>query len=713
MGVGSPNSSQDDSMSDPNASRRSTSPEPSAAPRAEASPAPAGDTSSTAPRQSDDVSRGAAPRARMSEGWPRRLLLNWVLPLGLLVLGAAAVWALGVVQPEQRPAADDSRTGRLKALAPVRVEPVRSLAETGQDLQLKVDGTVVPYREVKIATEVSGEILFKSDRCEAGSYVHKGELLMRIDPTDYELAVERLTREKEQAYEALREIDQEMVNAQRLIEVAQQNVQLQQREVDRLKKLPEGYASDTELDQAEQALLQAKQERVTHQNQLDLLEKRRASFEAAERLAISQLRAAEVDLERTEIKAPIDGVIVAEDAELNSFVSRGSPLVTMEDTSRVEIATRLRMDQLYWVLNQSGQQFGPPGASYDLPETPAMIEYELSGRQGVAGRNSTVYRWQGRLIGYDGIGVDPDSRTVPVRVVVDQPRRYQIGDEVEQTKTGPPALVRGMYVTVVLKIDPAVPLVVLPARALKPGNRVWQFVPDESVLEVSRRPSDTVSGDGERSGDDGPASGSNDDEPASGSGDGSRDAGPFKELEPSSSENDSITAAVEKELERPFRPEAWVPGRVVVREGILPVDSLSLSGHPGPPSEPAESPWSADEGRMWVCEVSDGTLAGGSLVVVSPLSSTSQSRAAAASGGAPQQGDRGVLARAPAETVRAARAAAHAANPAAPSSAQAPQASPPRRPRQPFASAIPLRSEAARFDDARLKPSAVVPEPGP
>ena len=193
---------------------------------------------------------------------------------------------------------------------------------------------------------------------------------------------------------------------------------MQQKELDRQKSLPAGFASHAEIDQASRALLAATQQLVSVENQLDLLRKRRVRLEASERLAATQLKAAEVNLQRTEIRAPIDGVIVNEDADLNTFVARGSMLVTIEDTSKVEVSTNLRMDQLHWVLDQKGEPVDLSARGYDLPETPAIIEYQLSGREGI------VYRWQGRLLRYDGIGLDPVTRTVPVRVVVDNPMEY-------------------------------------------------------------------------------------------------------------------------------------------------------------------------------------------------------------------------------------------------------------------------------------------------
>ena len=508
----------------------------------------------------------AAASTAVSPGISKSVLFNVIVPLLLLTLGAGFVAALGKIQPKARPADDTTRTGRLRALPEVRVEKLKAIDLEKTALHLEVDGTVVPFREAMVAAEVAGQIIQKSDKCEAGEYVAKGELLMTIDKTDYETEVERLTFLQQQEYQALSELDQELLNLKRSIDVAKQDMQLQQAEVDRRAALPQGFASKGEIDQAKRSLLQATQVLVGYENQGDLLRKRRARLEASESLAATQLKAAKTNLQRCEIRAPIDGVIVTENADLNSFVARGSTLVTIEDTSKVEVATSLRMDQLYWVLDQVENRSQPQATvagGYRLPETPAIIEYEL------AGREHAHYRWKGRLLGYDGIGLDPKTRTVPVRVVVDDPRRFRNEDEMDVVASGPSALVRGMYVRVKLLIKPKTPLVVIPARALKPGNRVWQFIPDESVLNSSNQ---------------------------------------------AEAEQPAVEQTIVESDGQKFDPNAWAAGRVVVRKSIVPVDSLR-----------ERSSDSADEAatpeRMWVCEVRDQTLTGGSFVVTSPLAS--------------------------------------------------------------------------------------------
>ncbi len=560
---------------------------------------------------------------------PNWMLLNIAIPTLILIAAAGLVKYLGTVESPARPPLDDTPVGRLFALPAVDVVPVRSLASTGEKLHLSADGTVVPYREASLATEVDGRIVEKSPLCEAGKYVTKGHVLMKIDPTDYELTVKRLQREQQQAYESLGEVDQEIINTGRSLELGRADRELQQREVNRREALPEQYASQGEIDQARRAVLTAEQQVVLYQNQLDLAKKKRTRLESSERLAALQLEAAEIDLKRTEIVAPIDGVIVSEQAELNTFVSRGSSVVTIEDTSKVEVAAKLRVDQLYWVLNQKGASDSPEndgasndGASesidqdrgYRLPPTPVNVRYVVSGRDGL------VYQWKGKLSGYDGIGLDEQTRTVPVRIVVDDPRGFEVirggkvvnsGDKAANV-AGPTTLVRGMFVSLRLELDPAVDLVILPSEALKPGNRVWQFVADPSVLEESLLPADGAS-EAKKST---PAAAElaatepATDDAASDSAENQKDAG--------------AAATVPDEMDplASFDPEAWVAGELKVLHGIRPVDQFVTTAQfdagrnfvGGDEEDP-------DVGIAWICEISDTALQDGSFVVVSPMGS--------------------------------------------------------------------------------------------
>ncbi|KAA5540668.1 HlyD family efflux transporter periplasmic adaptor subunit [Roseiconus nitratireducens] len=535
----------------------------------------AGDASDAGRNLSASTHTGRKPKR-----WDQYLLFNVAIPILLLLVGFVVIQVMGKAGAKPVPVPEATAAAALQSLPSVRVERIQSLKETGKQLELVIDGTVVPYREARVSSEVAGQVIYKSDDCEAGSIVSEGDVLMRIDPTDYELEVQRLSRQRDQEYRALGEVDQEMANTRRSIQVAEQDVDLQEQEVERQKRLKQ-FTSQTELDRARGALLQARQQLISLENQLELLKTRRSRLEASEQLAATQLRVAELNLRRCEIAAPISGVIVSEEADLNTFVSRGTPLVIIEDTSRVEVAASMRVDQLQWVLDQDR---AVSSNGYDLPDTPAKIEYAI------AGRPNSVRRWSGTLVSYDGIGIDPNTRTVPVRVIVEDPSHYQDSKGNEQHSDRTSALVRGMFVRVRLQLSPTSELVVVPARALRPGNRVWTFVPDESVLDQR-----LVELQAKR--------------------EAALETSPSDADQPEPGESDSSASSDAP----PLDPSRWRSGLVRRTESVYPIESLRLASDEVSTEEVSAAVQVA--GRDWVCEAGETDLTSGSLVVTSPLNS--------------------------------------------------------------------------------------------
>ena len=390
-------------------------------------------------------------------------VLRITMPILILALGIVGFWILS----NQRavPATDTQAAPRPL----VETEAVRAYE---QDVDIDVDGLVVPYREIHISAEVVGRVKYKADICRAGNYVTEGTLLIEIDPVDYLLEVRRLTKEWEQAKVILRELDVEVANTQELIKLAEENLMLQRRELRRLRGLSgDRFVSESKVDEAARAELTARNSLQTLESQLRLYKTRRSRLVQAQELVATRLEIAELDRKRTKVFAPTDGVIVADMVEQDSYVQKGESLLSLEDTSLVEVKCNLRMQELYWVLQQSvagGKQSDGTEmvAGYQLPSTPVTVLYRLGGREFV---------WDGRLSRYDGIGLDEKTRTVPCRVVVEHPWDAHLRDAPgsRAASTGRLALVRGMYVTVILHTRPQRTFLRIPERAVQPGNFVW------------------------------------------------------------------------------------------------------------------------------------------------------------------------------------------------------------------------------------------------
>lgn len=382
------------------------------------------------------------------------------------------------------------------ALPPL-VETIEVQAAT-EGLTLETDGMVVPYREVSLAAEVAGRIKTKSPNCRAGHFVTRGAPLLEIESRDYELEVQRLQRDFDQAGVLIEELDVEVQNNKELMALAEEDLELQRRELARVAQLAQTrVATESQLDDARRKELAARNAVTSVRNQLSLLGTRRSRLESARQLVTSQLEKARLELERTKITSPLDGVVVKEMVEQDAFVQKGTALVVIEDTSRVEVKCNLRMDELFWLLKDSPQAAQPlpvdqpgGGRNYELPRVPATIEYQLAGRK---------YTWHGMLDRYDGLGLDEQTRTVPCRVVVENPQDVTRGASDVRASGGPRALVRGMYVTVRLHARPKAGMVRLPELAVRPGDVVWRVVDGKldivSGIDIAEIIGDTVLAD--------------------------------------------------------------------------------------------------------------------------------------------------------------------------------------------------------------------------
>ncbi len=494
------------------------------------------------------------------------LLFGGVLPSLLLLASVGVFIAMGSQQPKQVSIDGNDSQSKMAKLPIVSVRSVQPYA--GLDsLDVNVTGTVVPYRQVTLAAEIAGRVQFKSEECRIGRYVHKGDVLFSIDPTDFKLEVERLAAVRDSEYAQQKELDQELANAKRSLALADEDLTLQEKDLKRLETLPSGFASATELDQSRRQRISSANQRLTIQNQLQMIETRRTRIELAERLAATQLEQARVNLERTTVKSPISGVIVTESVQQDSYVQKGTTLCLIEDTERVEVTCNLRSDQLLLVLDQSDSAKSRSASSrvvqsssYELPKTPVTISYQ------VAGREDTEFQWHGHLSRYEGIGIDAQTRTIPVRISVENPREvWQNGKVIpEEENGGLPALVRGMFVDCKVHTKPNQPLILLPKLALKPGNQVWLFEQEDS-LTLPTSPSSTSLEN-------------------------------VQAVGVAVQENDSAKSKLDL--------EDWTSGRVRVLNNVKVVTTIKL------PSDPAQ--------EYWIVE-SRADLLPGSKTVITPL----------------------------------------------------------------------------------------------
>ena len=380
-------------------------------------------------------------------------ILIWMMAIGVIILVRTPVIVPDEEELETVPLVDS-----------VKVQPYTDT------FVIEADGIVVPFREIQLASQVSGRIEYKSDNCRAGRQVKKGDELFRIDSQDYELAVEQLKRQQQQAEIDLEDARLEITKSTDLLKLANEDLKLASAEYTRLKKLREtgNVISISDVERAQRAELTAQNTVVQYNAQLSSARQSEYRLMSSKELTEISLQKANLDLARTSVKAPVDGVVIRELVEEDSFAQLGTNLVTIEDTKQGEIRANLKMDDLLWILGGFEQLDDATGST--LPPLEVDVSYKFSGS-----RNLTIH-WDGVLNRFDGRGLDATTRTVPVRIVVANPEAEGFGE------IG--SLVRGMFVELAIGVEKQEGLVLIPRHSLTSSNEVYVVMPvtDDSTL---------------------------------------------------------------------------------------------------------------------------------------------------------------------------------------------------------------------------------------
>ena len=162
-------------------------------------------------------------------------------------------------------------------------------------------------------------------------------------------------------------------------------------------------------------------------------------------------------------------MIIENLVEANTHVHVGARVARMEDTSKVEVRCSLRKEDLEFLPSDGQASVGDLAGSYHLPPVPATVKYTRAGR---------TYLWEAVLSRQDGLGMDQRTRTMPVRVLVNEPLASTVENYDSEARSI--ALVRGMFVLVDLHCQPQQALLTIPEESLRPGKTVW-LMEDEKL----------------------------------------------------------------------------------------------------------------------------------------------------------------------------------------------------------------------------------------
>jgi len=284
-----------------------------------------------------------------------RTALRIALPIA--VIGVAGIIAAALIAA--RPVVE---TRRPEAVAPL----VRFITADPSTVNAVVrsQGTVAPRTETMLVPEISGRVIHISPSLASGGFFEAGDVLVRLDPRDYELAVVGARAEVAQMASRLKVEEEEAGVARR------------------------EWAS---LGKGDPAPL------VVREPQL-------AEARAAHDAAASALERAQRDLARTALRAPFAGRVREKRVDVGQVIAPGTPVATLYAVDVAEIRLPIPDEELAFLDLPLGYRGGSSGPRVTIHTT-------------FAGR---PVEWQGRIARTEG-EIDAASRMVHLVAEVKDP----------------------------------------------------------------------------------------------------------------------------------------------------------------------------------------------------------------------------------------------------------------------------------------------------
>lgn len=295
-------------------------------------------------------------------------------PILVILIGSFFAFLISVSSPKPK-----------KGIELPKPTPVFYEVVTKKNITLKIftNGEVKPLNEINLISQVSGQIVEAADEFVEGGIIKAGSPLVWIDNRDYKLAV---------------------ISAESRVAQA--------------SKLLEREIAESELAKNDWEELG-----IGEASPLTLRIPQLKEAEAAEKAALADLEKAKLNLERTIVKLPFQGIIREKRTGVGQFVSAGSILATAFSTEEVLIALPLTDTELSYL--------GLPLAyEEEIPFTGPKVKF-------LSSVSNKTFEWEGRIVRTAG-SIDPPTRLVYVYAEVINP--YQQS----------PPLAIGMFVDAII-----------------------------------------------------------------------------------------------------------------------------------------------------------------------------------------------------------------------------------------------------------------------
>ncbi|MBL1264304.1 efflux RND transporter periplasmic adaptor subunit [Methylomicrobium sp. RS1] len=298
-------------------------------------------------------------RCRLND---KQRFIKTLLPAAVLLTAVGASWAMIELRPSTLPKAAEPAVPTVQI---VRAEP--------QTLKLNVisQGVVAPREEIDLIAEVGGKVLQVHPALVSGGFFDIDDVLLMIDPRDYDYAIVT-------AQAKIAEARRVLTNERAQVEQAESEWQA----------LGQGEASDLAL----------------HKPQL-------AEAEAKLQAAEADLAKAKLDRSRCEVRAPFAGRVLSKQVGHGQFLPAGSVIARIFANDVAEIRLPIGIDQLAFLDLPQGNK--TPKSRWPN----VVLHAEIGGR---------LQHWPGRIVRSEA-ALDKSSGQLFLIAQVEQPDQSAAG----------------------------------------------------------------------------------------------------------------------------------------------------------------------------------------------------------------------------------------------------------------------------------------------
>jgi RND family efflux transporter MFP subunit len=252
-----------------------------------------------------------------------------------LIFGLLATTACSGKEPVAAPAAVETKKVEVAQVKREKAERVSELS-----------GTLLPYEEALVSFEVAGRVV-ELNRNE-GDNVKAGDVLARLDSSDYSLQYARANTSVEQTGATLEKVnngarEQELIQAKLVVDKATIGYQKAQEDFKRKEALfKQNAISQVEFDNAKDQLDLAQKDLLNAQQAYSLVvqgarsEDRQLNRASYDQAVISKQMAA-LTLSKTQLRSPISGTIIAKLSSTGSLVGVGTPIYRVGNIDTLKV----------------------------------------------------------------------------------------------------------------------------------------------------------------------------------------------------------------------------------------------------------------------------------------------------------------------------------------------------------------------------------------